>query len=479
MVFLNNILMTSISLHRCLILLLLLPFVTQGSQNNDMSDRLNDVITPYYQYGMFQGSVLISKGEEIIFQRGNGNAHKQNNKQNHPNTPFRIGSLTKTFTSLIVLQLIEEDRLSLSQSLHSVLPDFDKDKGQKITLRHLLQHTSGIPGHFELPGWSEGLYQQDFSKQKWIEIISKLPLSFEPGLDYQYGNLNYLLLGQMIEKVTGKTFAQNVSQRIFEPSGMKRSGVEPDNTFPDHQVQGYMMGKGKGHRVQHRLNMQVFDAGANIYSTVRDLHRFNKALFSGQLISDDLLAFWLREDNRFSLKKYQLEQEDGQRVQWLTFGGQLQGFSSIFSRFSALEPVRLGKEKQDISIIILSNNGLSSLTKRALTLDLIDAIWLQTEKSKKVKKRIPVTFIIQKAALENDLGNQAAQILNNKHLYDVVEANIDELAQHYSWAGASLKALQVWSLNSQLYPQSDRAKKRLRESCLPMANTKLIESLCQ
>jgi CubicO group peptidase (beta-lactamase class C family) len=257
----------------------------------NLTKNIEAVIQPYHEYGVFNGAILIAKENKVIFQRGFGNAVNAKNRLNTADTPFRIGSLSKTFTALLVMQLFEENTLLLTEPLHNILPEYNSLEGQNITIRHLLDHTSGLPGHFVLPGWKEGRYRSNFSREKWLQIISQLDLLSAPGQEYHYGNLNYFLLGRVIEKLTSMSYLENLQKRIFQPAKMHNSGAELAGIHSKIQTQGYKIGETQGYQVQTALNMQVFFAGANIFSTVVDLFNFEQALFSGTLLKQKTLDY--------------------------------------------------------------------------------------------------------------------------------------------------------------------------------------------
>lgn len=450
----------------CLVLLCFtcpLVYAQSVDVSQSVTKKIEQVIQPYTEYGVFNGSILIAKGNEVIYQHGFGYADNIKNISNTPDTPFRIGSLSKTFTALLIMQLFEENKLSLAEPLHKILPEYNSLEGQKITVRHLLDHTSGLPRHFALPGWKEGRYQNDFSREKWLYIISQLDLLSEPGDQYQYGNLNYFLLGCVIEKLTGMSYLENLQKRVFQPANMHNSGAELSGIRPNIQTQGYRIGDNQGYQIQSALNIQVFFAGANVYSTAADLFKFEQALFSGQLLQKQTLDFWLDKKQAFAWQLNQLEVGEKSAVDWLSYNGQLQGFSSILSIFGTTK-IESEKSKNRLTIIVLSNSGIDYGHKRQLTLDL-SSVLLGSPPDNDTKLSRSITFPIIKAALQGTLIQQTPYLLSNPSKFAVNEQEINQIAQQLFWSGAWHKAIVVWELNTQFFPNSDNASNKLKEAC--------------
>lgn len=436
--------------------------MAEASQN--VTKNVEAVLQSYHQYGVFNGSVLIAKDNQVLYQNGVGFADINKNLANTPNTPFRIGSLSKTFTALLIMQLMEQKKLKLSDFVHEFLPEYTSTEGQKITIHHLLAHTSGLPGHFRLPGWNEGKYQNNFSRAEWLQTISKLALLSEPGEQYQYGNLNYFLLGCIIEKLTGMSYQTNLQKHIFQPSNMHSSGVEDAAMESKIPTVGYRIGESVGFEVQSALNMQVFFAGANIYSTAVDLFNFEQALFSGKLLKQSTLDFWLNTKQSFAWQKDQLDLSDNKPLDWLSYNGQLQGFSSMLSVLGEAL-IDTSNPTKRFTIIILSNNGINYWLKQQLTLDLYAVLAGQHKNANTGQSPIPITFMLTKAALDGTLEQQVNHLLTHAEEFVVKEHEIDSLAQQLFWSSASHKAAIVWLLNSQLFPNSDSARNKLKALC--------------
>ena len=220
----------------------------------------------------------------MIFKKGYGLANMEWNVPNSADTKFRIGSITKQFTAMLVLQLKEEGKLKLQAKITEYLPWYRKDTGDKITINHLLTHTSGIPNYTAQSGVMDDIAIHEFSPKEIAEKFCSNDLEFEPGTKFSYNNSGYFLLGVIIEEITKKKFEDNLRERIFEPLGMKNSGVDKPSVLLKNRADGYGYGF-EGYENAGFINMEsaTFSAGA-IYSTVEDLNLWENAIFGDKLL---------------------------------------------------------------------------------------------------------------------------------------------------------------------------------------------------
>ncbi|MER6583897.1 serine hydrolase domain-containing protein, partial [Nonomuraea sp. NPDC001023] len=208
---------------------------------------------------------------------------------------FRAGSVTKSFTATVVLQLVGEGRLRLSDSVEQWLPGL-VDGGADITIRHLLQHTSGLPeystGMMDEAGIPKERYRT-WSARELVERAEKLPRDFPPGSGYGYSNTNYIVLGMLIERVTGRPYATEVGERILRPLGLRHTrlpGASPEVHGPHAHAYVPVTRGGRVVPVDvTRFNPTMAGAAGEIVSTTADVNRFYRALFQGRLLPPGLL----------------------------------------------------------------------------------------------------------------------------------------------------------------------------------------------
>jgi len=225
-------------------------------------------------------AVLVARDGQILFQGGWGLADLEKKTPITPGTKFRIGSVTKQFTAAAILRLAEQGRLAISDPLAKFHPAFPN--AGTITLRHLLTHTSGLHSYTEKPEFFAGV-TKPITPATLIASFQNDPPDFAPGTDFRYCNSGYFLLGEIVAKVSGQSFADYLRTTFFEPLGMTDSGIYINATPPPGTALGYAVEKGKASPALDWDMSWAGGAGA-IYSTVGDLFRWNEALHGGRVI---------------------------------------------------------------------------------------------------------------------------------------------------------------------------------------------------
>lgn len=208
----------------------------------------------------FTGVVLAVRGDQTILER-----HYSLEDPAHPisinrDSRFAIGSITKTFTAVLTLQLIESGKLGLDDTLQTHLPSYTADYSERITIRHLLQNRSGIPHYIDLPGWFDNDYKRTLTQDVLLSAIAALPLKFEPGSDYLYSNANYYLLGLIIEKIEGAPYDRVLENRILSPLGLDDTGQIYEAPPITGLVQNYLRENDGSLKPIPIVNPQVFRA---------------------------------------------------------------------------------------------------------------------------------------------------------------------------------------------------------------------------
>ena len=204
------------------------------------SAKIDALIQQYVANRQFNGSVLVAEKGQIIFKKGYGMANMEWNIPNAPDTKFRLGSITKQFTAMLIMQLVEKGKLKLTGKVTDYLPDYPKATGDKITIHHLLTHTSGLSNYTNFPGFFEKQSRNPYTPEVFLKEFMNLPLDFEPGSKFSYSNSGYFLLGVIIEKVTGKSYAEVLKTNILAPAQLQDTGYD---LFQSHFAQA-------GHRLR-------------------------------------------------------------------------------------------------------------------------------------------------------------------------------------------------------------------------------------
>jgi CubicO group peptidase (beta-lactamase class C family) len=230
----------------------------------------------------FSGSVLVAKGDQVLFAKGYGLANVEHDVPNTAQTKFRLGSITKQFTAMAILILQEQGKLSVDD-LVSKHVDGCPEAWKDVTIHHLLTHTSGIPSFTSLPGYGASMPLPSSPRQT-LDRVRDMPLEFAPGEKFVYSNSGYVLLGEIIEKVAGKPYEKFLPEVIFEPLGMKDTGYDFPAPIVPHRAAGY---RRIGDQLANAayLDMTIPHGAGALYSTVEDLHRWSVALDERKLIS--------------------------------------------------------------------------------------------------------------------------------------------------------------------------------------------------
>lgn len=253
--------------------------------------KFDTLFQRYHDYGLFEGVALIADHSGVIFEEAYGLANHELNIANSPKTIFRIGSLEKQFTAMLVMQLVGKGELVLENRINEYLPEYRKDIGSKVTIHQLLTHTSGIPSYTALPNVWEDSMKLAYSPQYILQNFCSNDLEFKPGSQYKYGNSNYFILAMIIERVTGKTFSTVLQQNILDVVGMTRTGIDKP-TAPSQAASGYLR-LGSSYIKESYIFAPNAKGSASMFSTAYDLYLWNEALKNDKLLSEPLLRTYL------------------------------------------------------------------------------------------------------------------------------------------------------------------------------------------
>lgn len=226
-------------------------------------------------------AVLIARDGRVIFKRGYGLADVDANVPTTTATKFRIGAITNQFTAAAILKLQEQGKLKVSDKLEQYFPGYPR--GSEMTLHHLLTHTSGLHSYTQDPNFKMEV-SKPITTPALLELIKNYDPEFTPGLMWSYSNSGYVLLGQIVEKVSGSTYEDFLRTTFFEPLGMTNTGVYRNDAPPPDVAVGYEY-KRRSFKPSLDWDMSWTPGAASLYSTVEDLFRWNEGVFSGNLLT--------------------------------------------------------------------------------------------------------------------------------------------------------------------------------------------------
>ena len=239
--------------------------------------------------GLFSGAVLVAEKGRVIFKQAFGMANHEWNIPNTTDTKFRLASVSKQFCTMIVMQLVQEDQLKLNDTITKHLPYYRQDTGEKITLHHLMSHQSGIRDFTSSFNYQGVVSRLSFPPDEFIKLHCSSDLVNEPGTIYSYCNAGYCILGRIIEKVTRKSFQQNLQERIFDPLNMKNSGFDMNQTVLAKRASGYTYGPFGIENAAYLSMGSAPGAAGALYSTVEDMFLWDRALYPDQLLEKKYL----------------------------------------------------------------------------------------------------------------------------------------------------------------------------------------------
>jgi CubicO group peptidase (beta-lactamase class C family) len=261
------------------------PLKVANGQSEAFAKKAKEVLAKVASDKTSAVAVLVARDGKIEFQGAAGQADLEKKIPATVDTKFRIGSITKQFTAAAILKLAEEGKLKINDPLAKYFPDFTKNK--EITLEHLLTHTSGLFGYTEKADFYSRV-TQPVKPQELIDWAKNDELEFAPGTEFRYCNTGYFLLGEIVAKVSGKSYADYLNATFFKPLGMKNTGIYDNASPPTNMANGYSL---KDEKYEPALNWDMSWAGGAgaMYSTVGDLFIWNEALHGGKVINADSL----------------------------------------------------------------------------------------------------------------------------------------------------------------------------------------------
>ena len=315
-----------------------------------LQKKIDELIDGHMKTNGFSGSVLLAKEGKPLVAKGYGYANVEWQIPNTTTTKFRIGSVTKQFTSMLVMQLREQGKIKLEDSMCLYVSPCP-DTWKPVTIHHLLTHTSGIPTYTGIPAWRD-VNMVPKTTDQIIAFFRDLPLQWTPGERYAYNNSGYFLLGVVIEKITGKKYEQALQEMILTPLGLSDTGYDWTSTIIPRRAAGYA-GVGPGLRNTPPLDMQHPYAAGSMYSTVEDLLKWDQALYTTKLLPEaakQIMWTPFRDNYAYgwNIAPAAANAFGGHRR--VMHGGGINGFSANI--------VRLPDAK--MTVIVLSNNDTAS-----------------------------------------------------------------------------------------------------------------------
>ncbi len=326
-------------------------------------------------------AVLVARNGDTLYQKGYGYANIENRVHVTPETKFRIGSVSKQFIGVAILKLQEAGKLSVQDKLSRFIPDFPR--GDEVTLHHLLTHTSGMHSYTNKPDFLKTV-ASEVTSEELVDAIKKDKFDFDPGEKQAYCNSGYFLLGCIVEKVSGQSLDEYLMETLFEPLGMKDTGIHHWSLILAHEATGYAY---EGGQLKKALDWDMSRAGGAgaLYSTVDDLRRWNEGIFSGKVLNEASMkaAFTPARLNNGDIAK--AVSPNGYGYGWdlgklrglvsIAHGGGLHGFSSYL--------MHLPEKKLTVTVLVNSLPTIPELSSSAYARNIAE-IYLFEEMAEQV-----------------------------------------------------------------------------------------------
>jgi CubicO group peptidase (beta-lactamase class C family) len=488
--------------------------------------KIDELMQAYDREGLLSGTILVAEKGNVIYKRGFGYANVEFRVPNEPNTKFRLASVSKAIVAILVMKLVDQGKISLDGKLSDYLPGFRKD-ADKITVRHLLSHTSGLAGG--IGDFTRREMRDPVSRDALLKTAAENPLDFEPGTRVRYGLAGFAVLSMIVEKVTGKTYEQALRENVLEPLGMRDTGIEDaaasvartsggriilNNPQPviERFATGYVKTR-NGYLRAPYMDISTGGAGASVYSTVEDLFLLDHALSGDKLLSaqakeqmfkpvleDKSLGWDVRNLALSDLSRAVLPVLPGDAIRnepadfrLIMKGGDVWGYTSFWARVP---------EKQQSVIILLNGagivfntdvtrmtHGILSILNDQPYLTPRENLFVQIIRQKGFEEALKTFRQLKEKEPQNPIINEKTfneigyEYLNNKNYapaIDILRLNAeafpdsanayDSLAEAYETSGNRETAIKFYEKVLEALPRdgsiNEQFKNRLKENAL-------------
>ncbi len=412
-----------------------------------ISEKTDELVNKYTAIDIFSGAVLIAEDGKPFYKKAFGLADRENNIKNTTNTKFDIGSMNKTFTKIVIYKLVEEGKLKLDDKLGNYLEGFPRESSEKITIENLLNHTSGYgdyhsPEYFNLP-------KERKTINGLLQIIKNLPLNFEPGTDQDYSNAGYILLGGIIEKVTGKSYYENVRERITQPIGLNETYIENKDQVPDRAI-GYFK-NAKGEIEDNGNEFEVPNPDGGFQSNVADILKFYREYFYG----DKLLS----AKTKSGMEEFSYYKEVGKTGGAIPQAGGFPGANTVIYEIL----------RDKISIIVFAN--MDEPVAEQLGAGILAIVRGQ----KPNEPALPAIQNVYKAMTEHGreyVKENFDELSRNFHPTDPKDLILNQVGYEFLFDDEIDKAIQAFKLNVEMFPDVANCYDSLGEALLKKGNKK-------
>lgn len=271
---------------RKILLMLIFLAVAAPASTQTPAQKIDKLVEHYADEGLFNGSILVAQKGKLVYKKGVGYANMEWKIPNTTTTKFRLGSITKQFTSMLIMQLVNEGKIKLDGKITDYLPHYRKETGDKVSIHQLLCHSSGIPNYTANDNFGK-VQTLPFTVSDFMRIYCSGDLEFEPGSRFNYSNSGFFILGAIIEAITKEPYHIVLQKRILDVVGMKNTGYDFSEKVIANRAAGYSKTL-DGYKNAEYLDMGLPFAAGSLYSTVEDLLLWDRILYTDKLLPDSL-----------------------------------------------------------------------------------------------------------------------------------------------------------------------------------------------
>ncbi|UTW60247.1 serine hydrolase [Kordiimonas sp. SCSIO 12603] len=410
-------------------------------------------------YKICNGTVLVTDGGQLVYTKTMGQAGVDAGVKLEANHQFDIGSITKQFTATAIMRLKDQGKLAFDDDVRKYLPELAYEG---ITIRHLLNHTSGVPevmGYYSQQ-YRQGKVKENITNDGLLKVLAefKMPVRFGPQEKWAYSNTGYTLLASIVERVSEKSFSIFLDDEFFNPLGMKDTVLRTPDTEDeiDKRAYGFSTQLTGEIRKNDQIPFFYLVGGGGIYATISDLHKWEQALSAGQLVSAES---WKEATTPITLadgstKEYgfgwglRASKLGAERV---AHGGHWRGFKAAFEMFP----------NKDRSIIMLTNNGADDSVDQAV--DDVEAI-LEGKEPAPLKRSIAQALYKVVSEGGADAAQQFVKQTASKYYFD--EDELNRLGYFLLGNDKIAEAIAVFEINTETFPTSANTFDSLAEAFL-------------
>jgi len=418
-----------------------------------IKENINELMTEYSNNEKFNGTILVKKGNQIIYEDAFGLANREWDLKNETDSKFLIGSLSKSFTALITLILVDEGLIDLNGTIGVYIPDYKNIGRDKVTVYQLLTHTSGLPDLGQLNDFSKKRIRWIYNSGQYIELINELDSIYNQNEGFKYNNLGYNLLALICEKVTNMEFGELLNFKIFTPLGMTNTSLDKNLDIDKKRADGYEWHLLEGYMHPSYIeNCQIKGLGG-ILTTVRDLDLYGEECFEKQKLMSDSLYKEMFTPHANSWQNYgygwwitdRKINNDSLRI--INHGGSIDGYKSYFTRVV----------NDSLTIIILRNSymrtELGNIDLYHITNQIINIVYNKKYSLPQKSIACEMGYIIGQVGIDKAIEKYADFKDNANYYINEYEFNQlgKELLENYGLAEAS-KEIYELALNE--FPNS-------------------------